>query len=283
MPGAVDIISNKNYSFLLYPLTQSEVKLVEEYLPIFDIIFMSRFIGIISEANIISKVVEGKRDLFEFISGFEYPVWISILISINVIPITFSIIDKSFSKFAKDLWNLSFILLSEPIQKLPKAEIKRFLTIIWLLSCTVFLSSFAGTLRGFYSKSIPNIGINSWEDLYERNDLRIATSKISYMNNYVENNINNNEMARNFKSRMNIIELYDNKSIVYFIEQLIKGKYAISAVKHKLEEYYPLVGSKIIDDRVKLHISEYGGGISPYFIPFSKSIDMDLKINLNKM
>ena len=90
-------------------------------------------------------------------------------------------------------------------------------------------------------------------------------------------------MTRNFKSRMNIIELYDNKRFFYFVEQLIKGKYVISAAKHKLEEYYPLVGSKIIDDRVKLHTSEYGGGISPYFIPFSKSIDMDLKINLNKM
>ena len=259
------------------------MELIERSLPDSNMLSMSRFIGIISEGNIISKVVEGKRDLFQFILGFEYPVWISILISINVIPITFSIIDKSFSKFAKDLWNLSFILLSEPIQKPPKAKIKRFLTIIWLLSCTVFLSSFAGTLRGFYSKSIPNIGINSWEDLYERNDIKIVTSSLSFMNNYVENNINNSEMARNFKSRMNTIESYDNKSNVYFIKQLIKGKYAISAAKHELEEYYLLVERKIIDDRVKLHISVYGGGISPYFIPFSKSIDMDLKINLNKM
>ena len=78
------------------------------------------------------------------------------------------------------------------------------------MSCTVFLSSFAGTLRGFYSKSIPNIGINSWEDLYERNDILIATPMLSFMNNYVENHINDSEMARNFKSRIKTIEMNDN-------------------------------------------------------------------------
>ena len=132
MLGVVDIISNENGSIVLYPLTQSLMELIERLLSDSNMLSMSRFVGIISEGNIISKVVEGKRNLFKFISGFEYPVWISILISIIAIPITFSIIDKSFSKFAKDLWNLSFILLSEPIQKLPKAEIKRFLIIIWL-------------------------------------------------------------------------------------------------------------------------------------------------------
>jgi len=64
---------------------------------------------------------------------------------------------------------------------------------------------------------------------------------------------------------------------------VVKGTYAISSSKHILEEYYTLFKSKIIDDRIKFYVSEYGEGISPYFIIFSRVIDIDLKKDLNKM
>ena len=113
-----EMVENTNFSFMLVPLTQSHLEMVNEFLPNF--VFLSQTIGIKTEGHILSKVITGKRQLFEFLLGFEYPVWISILVSLLFISITFSFISKSFVSFMRNLWELSFVILSEPMQNLPK-------------------------------------------------------------------------------------------------------------------------------------------------------------------
>ena len=73
---------------------------------------------------------------------------------------------------------------------------------VWLLSCTVFLSAFSGVLRGFFIQRTPCKCIDSWEQLYERKDLKIITQDMMYFARFVDKYKHVDEMARDFEQRI---------------------------------------------------------------------------------
>jgi hypothetical protein len=279
----VDLLWSEEWDIILYPITQSNMELLKETVNHSFTVF-SRPINVITEGHIISAIRPGERNIFEFVFGFETPVWITLFLSMLLLPLTIALIDKSFSGFFTNLWNYSYLILSESIPRMPKSWAKRTFLSIWLLISIVLLAGYSGVLRDFFIKSIPNDAIDSWEDLYERKELRIATLEVSFIKNFAKKNANNDEMARNFLSRIETLTYGDSRIYDQALDYLFSQKYVVSAPKCLIDDcYYFMPSGRNIHDCEKLHVSQYGAGISPYFIPMSKSIDKKIQKNINQM
>jgi len=201
----VEYALSGNWSFFLYAATANNLHVAEFYVG--DQLFTrSRAISIEHEGRVTSLIEPGKKDLFEFILGFEYPVWIALVLTMFFIPLAHGIINKSFSNFTKDFWEYFYVISSEAMPAIPKTQMKRFILALWLLSCTVFLAGYAGVIREFFIKNIPDDVIKTWDHIYGRKDLKIITYESSVLHNFIESEAETNEMAKDFKSRMEIIE-----------------------------------------------------------------------------
>jgi hypothetical protein len=190
-------------------LTAEYIGLLKDMLDFDQLAYPSRAMGMQSDGVIASITRPGERHSFEFILGFEFPVWITLLITMLLIPLSFANIEKSFSGYFKNLWNYSYLILSEPIPKLPKTSMKRFILTFWLLACTVLLSGYSGVLRNLFMR--PNLDdvIESWEDLYDRKDMKILSIEGSAVYNFVRMKEDRGEMARDFTSRLKKIKIVD--------------------------------------------------------------------------
>ncbi len=279
----INMLWSEEWDIILHPITQSNMELLKETIN-HSFTVLSRPINFITEGHIISAIRPGERNIFEFIFGFETPVWITLFLSMLLLPLTIAFIDKSFSGFFTNLWNYSYLILSESIPRMHKSWAKRTFLTVWLLISTVLLAGYSGVLREFFIKSIPNVVIDSWEELYERKELRIATLEVSFIRNFAEKNANNDEMAQNFLSRMETLTYGDSDIFNQALDYIFSEKYVVLAPKYIIDDcYYFLPSGRSIEDCEKLHVSQYGGVISPYFIPMSNSIDKKIKKNINQM
>jgi len=216
-----------------------------------------------------------QRHPFEFILGFEVPVWIALFITMLIIPLSFCVIEKSFSGYFKNLWNYSYLILSEAIPKMPKCSMKRFVLIFWLLACTVLLSGYSGVLRSLFLRPNPDDVINSMEDLYDRKDMKILALEGFDIHQFVETQKDKNEMARDFASRLELITFEEyHYPLQKAYEKLFSG-YVLSYPKYLMEDcYFFLLRPTEVKSELckKVHISEYGSNPSPYYVIISKTM-----------
>ena len=156
----IGLLTSDKWDILLYSTTNVQTELVETYLGMKSF-KISHPLGEVMEGQIISRVVHGERDIFNFMLVYELPVWILLLFSIILISFTFSLADKSFSKFFSNLWKYSYLILSEPIPKLPKSSIKRAVLASWCLALTVLLAAHSGIIKNIFIKNIANKVVDS--------------------------------------------------------------------------------------------------------------------------
>jgi hypothetical protein len=196
-----------------------------------DFAVLSRALSIKIEGLIISLVRPGERNILDFVMGFETPVWILILLSILSIPFAIALIQKSFSGFFTNLWNYSYLILSEAIPRraITVSTPKQLFLTLLLLSGTVLLAAYSGVLIGFFIRSTPDDLIDSWDDLYQRNELKIVTHEYSFIHNFVQKHSNDNPMAQNFLSRMEVLP-YDYSFIDTAVNMLFSEKYVASGL-----------------------------------------------------
>ncbi len=199
---------SQKWKFILHPLTASYLKIISEY----NLEFLgniSRYIDFKEEENIYTLVQTGRREQFKFLNGFDKYVWITILITIFFIPICMAIIEKTFSNYLSNFWNYSYFILSETIPRIPTNLRKRYILTYWLLSCTILLAAYGGVIKDIFLKPVPDVVVNSWNDLHQRKDLKIVTIEGSVIDNFVSNKGTDNEMARDFGSRLERIKFED--------------------------------------------------------------------------
>jgi len=275
-------IQDKNLSLTLYPLTHSNKMQIIEKIGV--LLKSSRAIGLHFEGHILSAVRAGDHHPFEFISGFESPVWIALIITIVLFPLLFALRDRSWSEYLNYFQYLIRLVPSETIRESPKDSFKRILLSFWLLSCTIFLSSYAGVLRGFFVRSLPNELIDSWEQLFDRKELRIATKmEISFISHFAQTHINDSQMAQDFSSRIEGVLINDEDILAEYYDKTSNYQYVLSAQNFELEEFLITIGETYKRDYKKVYISKYGGAISPYFIPLFGSISTTLERDINEV
>ena len=173
-----------------------------------------------------------------------------------------------------NLWNYTYFILSEPIPRIPKSRIKRSILSLWFLSCTVLLAAHSSVLRNIFIRSNPYIVIDSWEDLFERKDLKILVFESSFLKIYAENI--DTEMARNFKARMDSIDYIHKTLDQDNVDKIINGTAVASLPKQFAEDcsYFQMKTNKELCK--ELYLSRYGGYNSFNFIPVSKNMDKNI-------
>jgi len=283
----VELLVSNSWKLLLHPITPSLIEAAEQVVDTSQIATTTRALGIQSDGYISTIPHIFQRNNFEFVLGFEVPVWIILLLTMLSIPIPLAMAEKSFSGYFTNLWNYSYLILSETIPKMPKSSIKRFVLTFWLLACTVLLSGYAGVLRQLFMKGVSYDVIDSWEELQFRQDLKIVTMESSVIDKFVQTYQDNNEMARNFASRLEVIKLgaYQNITQVIF-NKLFSGLYAVAYPEYILEDCHVFV-AEFFKDKInecdKIHVSTNGLTASPYFIVKSRSIESKLSQILDQM
>ena len=63
------------------------------------------------------------------------------------------------------------------------------------------LCAFSGVLLAFFMEPIPEIVIDSWEDLFKRKEVKITGFHLSFFQRYIEDFPDEEEMARDFSDR----------------------------------------------------------------------------------
>ena len=104
---------NQKWDIILHPITHFNLDTFKEFFGPNNITICSRQIDTTVEGHIISSMFKGDLNMFEFLLGFEVPVWITLFISTLLIPLAIALIDKSFNGYFANLWNYAYVLLSE--------------------------------------------------------------------------------------------------------------------------------------------------------------------------
>ncbi len=102
MEGIEAYLSN-DWSFFLFPVSPSMMAYGNDILGSEHFYNRSKFLGVDSEGHIISKIKPGKRIAFEFLRGYEGPVWITIILFSFLIPFAMALINKTFEGFFANL------------------------------------------------------------------------------------------------------------------------------------------------------------------------------------
>jgi len=289
IPGAYDamhlaeLLIEGNFTFILNPLTPSQFTTVNE---ISDTAFLnvSNTLDVKYDGYIISEPRPGQRDIFEFLNGFQIQVWITLLLTIFFIPLALALVKKKFSDYFTDLWNYSYLILTEVIPRIPKPSMQRFVITFWLLGCVVLLAGFGGVLRDYFIKKTPDVVIDSWEDLHNRKELTIVVTEGSVIHDFAQKEFKNNEMAKDFKSRMRTHYVINYNNTENLIQNLKQADVAFSVPYQLLDDCAYFARRYNIPFECKnLHISKYGGITAPYFIPISKNANPRIAKDLNKM
>lgn len=265
---------------LLHPITKSYIDIIG-----FDSSAkLSRFVGIISESHFLSKANLGECAKFSYLRSFDTNVWLLTIFILIIISFISQLKVMSISQFTATLWRYASVLFSEPIErlffkKLQQKLSNRIVLCVWLLSCTILLSSFSGVLRGFFITRIPHIVIDSWEDLYAIKNMRIYSQSISFLSNYVSES--KSEMAIEFEKRIDMFETGINSTTAkIMLKDVYRGTHVMEWTKDRLEIDIPTYAQSNLKG---LHISKHGGGEQPYFVVMSPTIDAQTENVVNKM
>ncbi len=267
-------------SIILYPITQFFIEKIEKTLDI--ILKTTRNLGIFSEGHVLSAVRPGKRYLFEYFLSFDLKVWINIISALIIFSLIMSLTQRSFKTIFLNFWLFSSILLSETFPKirLTKNLTQRIIICFWLLFSTVMLSAFSGVLYGFFVKNIPNDVIDSWNELYSRKEFRITISDLSSHSEFSEED----NILHDFKTRIDDKLIFDSNynenKLFSLFENITKTNRVYIGQKDTLHTSLSKFGQTFENS---LHISEYGGGISPYALIINPLIDSQLKRDINKL
>ena len=164
--------------------------------------------------KVLAKTRRGGETPFKFFESMDYRVYILLLLSVIVMSLVVAIPRASINSFLSNVWSHLSIILSDTysVKTAVMSTADRLLTGVWLMSCFVVLAAFSGLLRDLMIKPKPIYWIDSWDDLAEWQHMKIATSSVGGIEDYITN-FANESMAQNFVKRkvlINIDDLYND-------------------------------------------------------------------------
>jgi hypothetical protein len=191
---------------------------------------------------------------------FECEVYYSLIVSLLITTLIITAINRSLKSLFHYLWLYSSVLLSKTMLIKPKTGLERVLSSVWLMSCTVLLAAFSGLLRDQLLKPEPIYWVDSWEDLYRREDLTIESRIGSHLDNFITTV--NDSIAINFRSRYKVDA--EGEEINY--RDILMGKVALVRNLDDLSLYKKVLISRDIREDIDFHISRYGDTPQPLFL-----------------
>jgi hypothetical protein len=247
-------------------------------------------VGYLELGNIAYKIQSGVKPVFRYFSGFQIQVWVSLLLTVIFLSLLISIIKKSSFLFFANLWQNYSILLSKSNPKFFRIKKlwERLITGFWLLSVMIFSIYFCEVLLDFMLKAKSEVKIDSWDDLSNRNDIKIIVFDDTPLAEYAMTD--NSDMAQKFHSMLETSGMEKWKTLDFrydVIKKLQSGSHAFVLNKltliFNLNTLAQMVEKTDKNFKNKIHVSREGGGYLPYFIAVNNKIDPKLLKSLDDM
>jgi hypothetical protein len=169
------------------------------------------------------------------------------------------------------------VLLSEPFPSLDykkalKVLPKRIIITVWVLCCTVLLSGFSGLLRGLLMKSNSLDVIDSFEELFLRNDMKIIAIRHMNFELFINEFKGINLLAQEFSKRLIIVKknpLEKPKETLNFINKLKYERMVMVIGIMNLENVFINNDNKLLKVLLRrLYISKNSFDSRYYSLPF---------------
>ena len=153
---------------------------------------MSRSLGLLEFATIVSRVKPGSQPLFLYFTCIKIEIWMAIFISILLISVVLVINRRCPFMTLEYYWCLYIILFTKSLQKfvIDSNSMIKCLIGMWLMSALIISTQFTGFLLDYMSQTNPVLKIDSLEDLVNREDMRIYVPNDSTLYTYIEKETN---------------------------------------------------------------------------------------------
>ena len=244
------------------------------------------------EADVIVAIKSrGTIPMFAYVFCFPIEVWALILLSLIVLSLISSIDHKlvlNYKKISKHFRNYFVLLLSKPLERLVFQSTSKQILIVWLFSALVLSNQFTTYLMDFMIRAIPELRIDTLEQLSKQKNMKLAVREDSTFFDY----INETETPTN-KILRNKLKPYD--SLNDFVNELTNGlrngtmatinkrNIIIFILMEVRESQKKLAGNNDQSLSDLLHFSKKLDFYEPYFLVTNNKSAPWIKDNLNIM
>lgn len=279
---------------LLAPGMISQYFIFNEKFPNYGLYFdHSVSVGYLQSNIIAAKVWSGRADMFAYFKCFSVTVWISLLITIVFISVISAIM-----RMVKDkghvaircrvylvidyLWNYSITLLYGAMSEQTLLSTSRSMIALWLLSAMFISIEFMAFTLDFMVTTLPDIQINTLEDLANRKDMKIIVRNDSALAMYVTNT--DTELTKSLRKKMlGYVDMEAEDIAAQISEGLIEGTAAFINRKSMILFHLAKISRSQNVTFDNINLSQESSIYEPFFILYNRDIDPWKRIELDKM
>ena len=250
---------------------------------------MSKVLGYTSESHIAYRKFRGNdhgiAHYYQFSSN-------DVLLQLAILTMAiFTIIRTKRYRLIHYYYSLYSVVLKQSLSRVlrDKATSNRIMMIVWLYACLMIGINFSNNVLEQKVMTLPDKVIDSWQDLFENKHVEIAVIEQDTLVKFATDS--ENEMARDFKSRLRVWEHDDwcgDDILLQLAINMSTGQTAMikskTALKFMLLHMSQILLKKFKTNFMKnMHISKHGAWNLPYFIPSNKENHHPYVRHLNEM
>ena len=278
-------------NFILAPFVYTNFEFINEHLRNFglDDIFPTNSIDHFEQGNIAYRIDSGSDVWFKYFHCFSSTVWLFLTLTLLCYSLIYTIYENlsgNLITILDTLWNFFVVVYSKGLPKPFETtnNFKRILIIYWVYLVLIINILFCTYLLDFMVKVIPDIVIDSWDDLFNKNDVKIITMSSSPIEKFALES--NTELALNFRNRIETFELEELNEDEFFnsiLLNIIKGTHVYVNTRLTLVIHLKLMAKYLGDMQLlkQVYVSKRGGGSLSYFIGATHTTDQDLIEKVN--
>ena len=221
----------------------------------------------------------GQNSLSKQFEAFDVEIYYCIMASLVFISFVISLYKRSLKSFFTTLWSYASVILSDYYTIRLNKSIDRFISGVWLITCTILLAAFSGQLREQQMKPQPIFWIDSIEDLWQWKDLKIETNVLTdffhRVLNVDYNDQKTSDIAYDLIGRLELLNLdksnFNNKSLIkklFDAKSISDGKIALIYSQYYLQVLKKILFEKSIEEDIDFHLSRRGD-YQPLFTIFN--------------
>ena len=162
-------------------------------------------IDYMDSGSVLYRVQSGSQPMLSYFQCFSPSLWTLILMLGIMVSIILTSTSKSWSNVFDITWSVLVLMFAKYIQNSIdlKQPLNKLVMTTWLILVMTLSIIFSNFLLDYLIQPIPDLRIDSWTDLYHRNELKILTIPSNSFVTFAETS--DTDMAKNFKSRYELI------------------------------------------------------------------------------
>ena len=244
----------------------------------------SKVMDYFDTGSIAYHTLPGVQPMLTYFQCFSTDIWTLIAINGLFVSLFLTINQNNYRNLLNNIWNIFILMFSKSIQKSLNFNQKfnKLVITLWLIVVLVLSIHFCNFLLDYLIQTIPDLKIDSWDDLYHRKNITILLSPASSVLSFVKES--DSPMAVNFRSRIELLETEVSDEFKNSLhDKMISGNYAYVNMKWNLIDQMNTISNKSQDFLDRFHISNGNGGYLSCFIPVNSELDKNISMAFGNM